>query len=109
MRIAIDVNFRREIVEGLQKRIPHLDIVWAQQVDLSQASDDVVLEWAAQEGRILLTHDQRTMPLAAYARIEQGLYTPAVIVIYQLTPIGKAIEDLELVLGGACLASWRCV
>ncbi len=31
-------------------------------------------------------------------RVEQGLYTPAVIVVYQLTPIGKAVLDLELVL-----------
>lgn len=101
MRIAVDANFRREIAEGLQRRMPNLDIIWAQQVGLSEASDEEVLEWSAREGRILLTHDHRTMPNTVYRRIEQGLHTPAVIVVYQLTPIGKAVEDLELVLGAS--------
>lgn len=101
MRIAVDANFRREIIVGLQKRVPGLDVVWAQQAGLSEASDEEVLDWAAREGRILLTHDHRTMPNAVYRRMEQGLHTPAVIVVYQLTPIGKAVADLELVLGAS--------
>ncbi|MCS7300061.1 MAG: DUF5615 family PIN-like protein [Fimbriimonadales bacterium] len=101
MRVAVDANFRREIIEGLQRRMPHLDVVWVQQVGLEQAPDEAVLEWAAKEARILLTHDHRTMPDAVYRRIQEGLYTPAVIVVYQLTSVRRAIEDLELVLGAS--------
>jgi predicted nuclease of predicted toxin-antitoxin system len=39
------------------RRQPDIDIIRVQDVGLSGEDDPIVLEWAAQEGRILLTHD----------------------------------------------------
>ena len=58
--IAADENFNNDIVRGLLRRKPDLDIVRLQDVDLSGADDPTVLEWAAQENRVLLTHDVTT-------------------------------------------------
>lgn len=48
LRLLADENFNNDIVRGL---------VRVQDVGLSGAGDSTVLEWAAQEGRILLTKE----------------------------------------------------
>ncbi len=72
LRFAADENFNNNIVRGLLRRKPDLDIVRIQDVGLSGADDPTVLEWAAQEGRVLLTHDVATITRYAYERIEAG-------------------------------------
>jgi predicted nuclease of predicted toxin-antitoxin system len=57
LKFLADENFDNTIVRGLFRRHPKLDIVRVQDVGLSGKDDPTVLEWAAQEGRILLTHD----------------------------------------------------
>lgn len=69
LRLAADENFNNDIVRGLMRRQPELDIVRLQDVGLCGADDPTVLEWAAQEGRVLLTHDVSTMTKHAYERV----------------------------------------
>ena len=57
IRFVADENFNNNIIRGLLRRHPDLDIVGIQDAGLSGADDPTVLEWAAQEKRILLTHD----------------------------------------------------
>ena len=44
--LAIDENFNNDIVRGLLRRRPELDLVRIQDAGLSGADDPVVLEWA---------------------------------------------------------------
>jgi predicted nuclease of predicted toxin-antitoxin system len=67
--LAADENFNNNIVRGLLRRKPDLDIVRIQDEGLSGADDQAVLEWAAQKGRILLTHDVSTITHYAYDRV----------------------------------------
>lgn len=52
LRLAADENFNADIVRGLCRCLPELDIVRVQDVGLSGANDPSVLGWAAGEGRI---------------------------------------------------------
>ncbi len=61
LRFAADENFNNNIIRGLLRRQPELDIIRVQDVGLRGADDPTVLEWAAQEGRVLLTHDVATI------------------------------------------------
>ncbi len=61
LRFVADENFNQNIIRGLLRRKPDIDIVFIQNVGLSGANDPTVLEWAAQEGRVLLTHDVSTI------------------------------------------------
>lgn len=61
LALAADENFNNDIVRGLLRRRPDLDIVRIQDVGLTGATDEEVLEWAARAGRILLTHDVTTL------------------------------------------------
>ncbi len=61
MRFAADENLNHTITRGLLRQRPGLAIVRVQDVGLGGAKDEVVLEWAASEGRVLLTQDVRTV------------------------------------------------
>ena len=72
LRFAVDEDFDNRIVRGLLRLLPTLDIVRAQDSGLLGKPDAAILEWAANERRILLTHDATTMTKHAYARMESG-------------------------------------
>lgn len=96
LRFAADENFNNNIIRALLRRKPELDIVRIQDVGLSGADDSTVLEWAAQEGRILLTHDVSTITRYAYERVQAGKPMPGVFEVSRTVPIGVAIEDILL-------------
>jgi hypothetical protein len=94
LKFLADENFDNTIVRGLFRLNPTLDIVRVQDVGLSSKDDPTVLEWAAQEGRVLLTHDVATITRYAYDRVREGQLMPGVIEISTDTPIGRVIEDV---------------
>src|SRR2546422_9872192 len=94
IRFLADEDFDNDILRGALLRLPDLDIVRVQDVGLLGESDPVVLEWAARENRVLLTHDIRTMRRYAYARLEAGLSMPGVFVVPQSLPVGQAIDEV---------------
>jgi len=96
MRWAADENFNNDIIRGLLRRKPDVEIVRVQDVGLSGADDPTVLEWAANEGRVLLTHDVSTITRYAYERVEAGKPMPGVFEVSRGLPMGVVIEDLVL-------------
>ncbi|MCY7333019.1 MAG: DUF5615 family PIN-like protein [Pseudanabaena sp. CAN_BIN31] len=96
MRLLTDENFNGNILRGLMRRLPELDIVRAQDVGLMNTNDPDILEWAASEGRILLTHDVATITMYAYERVNRGLAMIGVVEVTAKAPIGNIIDDLEL-------------
>jgi len=96
LKLAVDENFNGKIVRGLLRRLPAIDIVRVQDTAVYQADDPVVLEWAANENRILFTHDIRTMAVFASQRIEQGLPMPGLFQAAQTAAINRIIEDIIL-------------
>jgi hypothetical protein len=96
LRLAADEIFHGDTVRGLRRRAPDLDLVRVQDAGLSGADDVTVLEWAAREGRMLLSHDVRTLTRHAYARVGAGQPMPGVVEVPRTVSIGQAIEDLVL-------------
>lgn len=97
IRFAADENFNHTITRGLLRRQPNLDIVRIQDVGLVGAKDEVVLEWAASEGRVLLTQDARTVTKLAFDRARAAKPMPGVIEIRRKVPISVAIEELLII------------
>jgi hypothetical protein len=102
LRLAADENFNNHILRGLWRRAPELDVVRVQDCGLSGADDPAVLEWAVQEGRVLLGHDVSTLTHYAYARVAAGKPMPGVFEVPRAVSIGVAIEDI-LLLAECCL------
>ncbi len=92
--LLIDENLDQRILRGIIFRIPIIDYCVAQKIELQGSKDPVLLEWAARNQRILVTHDVNTIPGYAYDRVRAELRMPGVIIIPEDLAIGIAIEDL---------------
>ena len=65
---------------------------------MSGLSDPALLDWAANEGRIIVTHDVDTVTRYANERMKQALPMPGVIIVPDDLEIGHAIADLEIII-----------
>jgi Domain of unknown function (DUF5615) len=107
LRFLVDEDLDNDIVRGLLRRLPTLDIVRAQDIELAGTLDPIVLDRAAQDGRVLLTHDVSTMTAHAYARVTSGLPMADVFAVSQLAPISQVIEDLVLLAECSLPGEWE--
>ncbi len=55
--LLADENLDANILRGVLRRLPGIDAVRVQDVGLTGADDPTVLAWAAEQGRVLVTHD----------------------------------------------------
>lgn len=98
LKLLLDVNFDQRILRGLRLRLPQLDYLVAQDIGLGRLGDPALLEWAAAQHRVLLTHDVNTVTKFANERLQQGLPLAGVVIVPEQMEIGAAIEDLEMLI-----------
>ena len=96
LRFLADENFNNDVLRGVLRRNPDLDVVRVQDVGLQGLDDPSILEWAANEGRVLLTHDVETMTNFAYERVVAEKKMPGVFEIKRSLPLREVIDDLLL-------------
>jgi len=107
LKLATDENFNGDILHELLRQRPNLDIVRVQDVGLGGNDDPRILEWAAQEDRILLTHDRRTMIGYAYDRLRAGRPMPGVLVVSRDIAVGTVTEDILTQLEASLAGEWE--
>ncbi len=107
LRFMADENFDNRILRGLLRQKPNIDVVRAQDMGLAGAPDTEVLNHAACENRILLTHDVRTMNRYAYERVRTGQPMPGVLSVSPNIAIGQAVEELLLILNTTVAKEWE--
>ncbi|SRR5579883_1889371 len=98
LSVLADENFSHRILRGIRLRVSGLDVVVAQDVGLAGKKDSTLLAWAAEQRRIVLTHDRQTIPKVAYERIRASQPVPGIIIVSDTMPIGEAVEDLTIYL-----------
>ena len=107
VQFLADENFNNQIVRGILRKQSRIDIVRVQDVGLSGADDPTVLSWAAQEGRIILTHDVATMITFAYERIQSELSMPGLFEVKRRVPVGLVIEEIILIAQCSLKGEWE--
>lgn len=107
IRLAADENFNNDIVRGILRRDPTIDIVRVQDAGLMTADDPTVLEWAAQANRVLLTHDVATITHYAYDRVRAGQSMPGVFEVSRTIPLAQAIDDIILIAACSLEGEWE--
>ena len=107
LRLLADENFNGDIVRGLRRRAPDLDLVRVQDVGLGGADDPAVLAWAAQHDRILLTHDRATMPAHAYERLVTGHTMPGIFIFDSRLSVGPAVQEILLLVECSRQEEWN--
>jgi predicted nuclease of predicted toxin-antitoxin system len=103
---VVDQNFNEHIVDGLTRRDATVELTRVRDVGLAAAPDQTILQWAAERGLVLLTHDRQTVPSHAYARVAAGLPMAGVFVVRDDMPIRQAIE--ELLIAAHCMSANEC-
>jgi predicted nuclease of predicted toxin-antitoxin system len=93
IKFLADENLRRAIVLGVRRREPSASFVEAFEIGAAGKGDIALLRIAAEEGRILVSHDLKTMPRHFHHFIA-GQASPGVILIPQTLALSTAIEDL---------------
>ncbi len=107
MKVLLDEDFNNDILRGMLRRNPNIDYIRVQDVpEIYQHADPVVLEWAANHDRILLTHDVQTMTNHAYDRVRSGLKMPGVFEVSQRAAYAQVIDDLLLVIDASEPDEW---
>lgn len=97
VRFLADENFNNDIMRGVLRRNSDIDLVRIQDIGLTGVEDPKILQWAATENRILLSHDVATITKYAYERVEAGLPMPGVFEVGHAVPIAVAIDDILLI------------
>jgi len=60
MRFLADENFNNDILRGVWRRIANASFTRVQDTEIAGADDPRVLEYAAEQGYIVLSHDVNT-------------------------------------------------
>jgi predicted nuclease of predicted toxin-antitoxin system len=97
LRLATDADVHGDVIRGLRRRLPQIDLVRAQDALPEGALDAEVLAWVAAENRVLITNDRDTMIGFTYRRVAAGEPVPGLIVTTNEQSLGEAIEDILLV------------
>ena len=106
LRFQADADLNQIILHAVIRREPALDFQTAEAAGLAGLRDPAVLALAAREGRVLVTHDQKTMPrhFAAFLTTETS---PGVLIISQRLSVAIAAEDLILIWSSMDAEEWR--
>jgi predicted nuclease of predicted toxin-antitoxin system len=102
IRFLADADLKHAIIEGCLRQEPALDFALADEAGLRGRRDPEVLAIAARLGRVLVSHDRRTMPIHCARFLQAGNRSPGVLLISQAVPVREAIDSLVLVWA----ASW---
>ncbi len=97
LRLASDADVHGEIIRGLRRRWPEIDLVRAQDALPEGTPDPEVLTWATAENRILISNDRNTIVGFAYQRMAAGEPIPGLIATTNGQSIGSAIDDILVI------------
>ena len=96
MRWLADENFNNDILRALFRRDPDIDVIRAQDAGLTGIDDEALLAWAAEQNRLLLTHDVSTLTAYAYHRVMKGEPMPGVFEVSREVSMRVAVDDILL-------------
>jgi hypothetical protein len=100
-----DADLNQAIVTGVLRREPTVDFQTAFAAGLEGVKDSGVLAIAAQQGRILVSHDRKTMP-SEFATFITSNQSSGVIIVSRKLPIEVVIEELLLIWAASSAEEW---
>jgi len=105
VRFQADADLNQAIVTGTIRRQPNLNFQSASAAKFEGKKDPEVLSIAMQDGRVLVTHDRKTMP-AEFGRFILSKNSSGILVISQKLSVSEAIEAIILVWEVSTAEEW---
>jgi hypothetical protein len=95
--LLIDHDVTDIITQGIVDHFSDVDLARAKDVGLAEAADDELLTWTAENGRVIVSSDTKTMTAAANHRLSEGQPMLGLIVVRQSVAYRVAIEDIAMI------------
>lgn len=106
VQFQADADLKQAIVSGVIRRRPALDFRSANESMLEGFKDSEVLAIAARAGRVLVTHDRKTMP-TEFGQFILSQRSSGVLILSQKLPTSEAIDELVLVWEASTAEEWN--
>ena len=105
VRYQADADLHQAIVTGVLRRDPTIDFQTAFAAGLEGVKDQEVLAIAAQQLRVLVSHDRKTMP-SEFAALITSQQSSGVIIVSRKLSIEMVIEELLLIWAASSAEEW---
>ena len=107
VRFLADADLNKAIVNGVLRREPAIEFLTAHAAGLRKMKDPEILALAAEQGRVLVSHDVGTMPAYFRAFTKSDSRSAGLFLVPQSLDIGIAIEELLLIWLTSEAAEWE--
>ena len=101
-----DHNLNEQIVAGVVRRCPGLKFRRVREFGFVRRNDAFLLNYAAEQGFIIVSHDVNTMTAAAYTRLAEGKHLAGLFLVPQTFPISPIIDNLILIWSASEAEEW---
>lgn len=105
VKFQADADLNQAIVTGAIRRQPAISFQTATEAGLEGLKDAEVLALSAQQKRILVTHDRRTMP-TEFAAFMVDNQSSGVLIVSRKTALETVIEELILIESVTTAEEW---
>ncbi len=106
IKYLADENLRQAIVRGVKRREPSISFLQASEATLAGKDDMAVLQFAASEGRVLVSHDVRTLP-RYFEKFIRRQASPGVFLVPQNLASASVVEELLIVWVASDSSEWE--
>ena len=107
LRLLADSSLNHHLLTACRRRSQSIDFLSATKARIEGLSHIDLLHYAAEEDRILVTHDIHILPIQFASYLASGAFSPGVFLIHQQTPIADATSWLELASLAADHTDWQ--
>jgi len=105
VRFQADADFNEIIIRAVLRHEPGIDFQSAPAANLPGRSDPEVLAIAAAAGRVLVSHDRKSMP-DHFAEFITRETSAGLLIVPQRLAIARAVEDLVLIWTASEAEEW---
>lgn len=106
VRYQADADLKVGITRGVKRLIPEIDFQSSDEAGFEGVGDLEILTYCADEGRILVSHDRRTMPFH-FADFLASRECPGVVIVSKKMEIALAVEALVLIWAASSADEYR--
>ena len=106
-RFLADNDLKDAIVLGVLRNEPAVEFIRLRDLGLETSTDSAVLEYAAREKWIVVSHDVNSITAAAYDRLAQGAAMSGLILAHQVDSVSVAIDSLILIWSASEAEEWE--
>lgn len=97
VRFLADHDLNDIIVDGVLRREPGIEILRVREIGMADRPDPEILQWAADNGLVIVSHDVNTMTAHAYDRLAQGQRMAGLLLVHQAESVASIIDSLVLI------------